>query len=156
VHGVEGSVGDFSIKSYQFVPPTPLPLPEPTPSPSSGPTRTPSPSPGEEPGSTTSPGVDSCSVIAGSLSCPLDLALSFGGDTSNLSGDLSCPVVQQSDFIAASQNGLCECRTFLTMGVWKSQSIVIVMPAPQDLGWVLPFNVRKESLEVAEPSIGME
>mmetsp|Transcript_22635 Transcript_22635/g.63131 ORF Transcript_22635/g.63131 Transcript_22635/m.63131 type:complete len:164 (-) Transcript_22635:86-577(-) len=51
--------------------------------------------------------------------CPGDISVSYSGEVTYLNADVSCPfdAVLQSNFIQASQNGVCNCTTaILTEG----------------------------------------
>jgi hypothetical protein len=56
-----------------------------------------------------------CQIQGGFVVCPTEASVSFAGQPTYINAELSCPLdaVQQSDFIEASQLGICDCTTAL-------------------------------------------
>jgi hypothetical protein len=56
-----------------------------------------------------------CFIQNNTIVCSADTTITFAGQVSQIDADLACPidVVQQSDFVTASQLGLCDCTTAL-------------------------------------------
>jgi hypothetical protein len=67
----------------------------------------------DEPDTTPAdPSVDNSCVVAGaSIRCPVDASFTLAGDKKLLDASLSCPLdsVSQSNFMVATQKGLCTC-----------------------------------------------